>query len=70
MFSGTTVKDTWTKPRGTEIRGESWGGLGEGEEVGVKGRKLDLNNNRIKNKTTKSMVLDELFTLGRLFIFP
>ena len=32
-FSGTTIKDTWTKPRGVGIRGKS--------------RKLYLNNNKI-----------------------
>ena len=29
-FSGTTVKDTWTKPRGGGIRGGRWGWLGWG----------------------------------------
>ena len=30
MFSGTTLKDTWTKPRGGGIRGGRWGKEGEG----------------------------------------
>ena len=29
-FTGTTIKDTWTKPRGGEIRGGWWGWLGYG----------------------------------------
>ena len=31
--SGTTIKDTWTKPRGVEAReggGDGWGGRGIG----------------------------------------
>ena len=46
-FSGTTIKDTWTKPRGGGIReggGDAWG---EGGVVGGKCRKLYLNNNKI-----------------------
>ena len=27
-FSGTTIKDTWTKPRRGGIRGGKWGWLG------------------------------------------
>ena len=33
-FSGTTVKDTWTKPRGVGIRGVSRGWLGCGGNGG------------------------------------
>ena len=32
-FSGTTIKDTWTKPRGVEAReggGDGWGGVSGG----------------------------------------
>ena len=49
VFSGTTIKDTWTKPRGVES-GEG-GGDGQGGEGGERGksRKLYLNNNKIKN---------------------
>ena len=42
-FSRTTVKETWTKPRGGGIRGGRWVWLGWGE----KGKKLYLNNNKI-----------------------
>ena len=24
-FSGTTIKDTWTKPKGGRTKGEKWG---------------------------------------------
>ena len=47
-FSGTTIKDTWTKPRGSGIRGGRWGWLGLGGVVGSKCRQLYLNNNKIK----------------------
>ena len=47
-FSGTTIKDTWTKPRVGGIRGGSWGWLGWGREVGGgEGRTLYLNNDKI-----------------------
>ena len=45
-FSGTTMKDTWTKPRWGRIRGRTWGWLRLGGEVWRKGRILYLNNNR------------------------
>ena len=32
---GTTIKDTWTKPRGDGSRGERWGWLGGGEWSGI-----------------------------------
>ena len=34
-FSGTTIKDTWTKPREGGIRGGRWGWLGWGGVAGV-----------------------------------
>ena len=34
-FSGTTVKDTWTKPRQGGIRGGRWRWLGWGESGGA-----------------------------------
>ena len=27
-FSGTSIKDTWTKPKGGRIKGGKWGWLG------------------------------------------
>ena len=27
-FSGSCIKDTWTKPKGDRIQGEKWGWLG------------------------------------------
>ena len=30
-FSGTSVKDTWTKPKGGRIKSGKWGWLGWGE---------------------------------------
>ena len=33
-FSGTTIKDTWTKPRWGGIREGRWGWLGHGGVVG------------------------------------
>ena len=35
-FSGTTIKDTWTKPTGGGIRGGRWGWLGWGSGGGKK----------------------------------
>ena len=35
VFSGTTIKDTWTKPRGGGIRGGRWGWLGWREYWGT-----------------------------------
>ena len=30
-FSGTSIKDTWTKPKGGRIKGRKWGWLGWGQ---------------------------------------
>ena len=38
-FSGTNIKDTWTKPRVDGSKGGRWGGLGGGV-VGGKCRQL------------------------------
>ena len=36
-FSGTCIRDTWTKPKGGRIKGRRWGWLGwGGREVGEK----------------------------------
>ena len=44
-FTGTIIKDTWTKPRGRGVtRGGRWGRLGWGRVVRGKGRQLYLNN--------------------------
>ena len=45
-FSGTSMKDTWTKTRGGGIRDGRWGCLGWGGLVGEKWRQLYLNNNK------------------------
>ena len=45
-FSGTSIKDTWTKPKGGRIKGGDWGWLGWREVVGGKWRQLYLNNNK------------------------
>ena len=37
-FSGTCMKDTWTKPKGSRIKGGKWGWLGWGAVVGRKWR--------------------------------
>ena len=42
-FSGTTIKDTWTKPRGLEAREGCGDGWGEGGVVGDKCRQLYLS---------------------------
>ena len=52
-FSGTTIKDTWTKPRVSGIRGGRWGWLGLGEVEGEKFRQLYLNNYKIFKKEKK-----------------
>ena len=36
-FSGTTIKDTWTKPKGDKIKCRKWGCLGLGEWWGENG---------------------------------
>ena len=54
--SGTTIKDTWTKTRGSGIRGGRWGWLGSGGVVGGKGRKLYLNNNKIQKCLIKKYI--------------
>ena len=43
-FSGTSIKDIWTNPRGFGIRSGKWGWLGWGGVAGGKWRKLYLNN--------------------------
>ena len=39
-FSGTNIKDTWTKPRGVEAREGGGDGWGQGVVVGSKRRQL------------------------------
>ena len=46
MFSGTTIKDTWTKLRGWWNQGREVGMAGVGGDMGEKGRQLYLNNNK------------------------
>ena len=46
-LSGTTIKDTWTKPRGGGSRGGRWGWQGSEGVMGDKIRQLYLNNNKI-----------------------
>ena len=45
-FSGTYIKDTWTKPKRGRIKGGKWGWLGSGGVVGGKWRQLFLNNDK------------------------
>ena len=45
-FSGTYIKDTCTKPKGSMIEGGRWGWLRWEEVVGGKWRQLYLNNNK------------------------
>ena len=45
-FSGTSIKDTWTKPKGGRIKGGKWGWLGWWGVVEEKWRQLYLNNNK------------------------
>ena len=58
-FSGTTLKDTRTKPS-QDGSGEG-GGDGRGKERAVeeKCRKLYLNNNKIFKKTGKKVILQQ-----------
>ena len=46
-FSGTTIKDTWTKPKEGGSRGGRWGWLAWEGVVGGKCGQLSLNNNKI-----------------------
>ena len=52
-FSGTTIKDTWTKPEWGRIKGGKWGWLGWEGLVGRKWRQLYLNNNKKCGKKIK-----------------
>ena len=45
-FSGTTIKDTWTKPRGMESGEGGRDDWGWGQVEGGKYRQLYLNNNK------------------------
>ena len=48
VFSGTTIKDTWTKPRGrVEVREAGGFDWDKGAVFGEKCRQLLLNNNKI-----------------------
>ena len=56
-ISGTTIKDTWTKPKEGRIKGGQWGWLVWGERTGAKWRQLYLNNKVKKNlKEVKILV--------------
>ena len=55
MFTGTTIKDTWTKTRGGERKqGREVGVGGLVEKGGGKGRKLYLNSNKIQKYLIKN----------------
>ena len=51
------MKDTWTKTRAGGNRGWRWGWLGWWGGVGVKGRKLYLNNNKIQKYLIKNYLI-------------
>ena len=72
-FSGTTIKDTWTKSRGRVEVGEgggfSWGGVeGWGEKayncnwITIKNLKKDIQRNYLENKYTKQHLSRHLTT--------
>ena len=46
VFSGTYIKDTWTKPKWGRIKGGKWGWLGWVGVVGGEWKQLYLNNNK------------------------
>ena len=53
-FSGTTIKNTWTKPRGGVWKQRREVGMaGREGEVGSKCRQLQVNNNKIIFKKRK-----------------
>ena len=57
-FTGTTIKDIWTKTRGGGNRGGRWGRLGWWGVVGEKAKNYSNNNKsqkylKIKNKEIK-----------------
>ena len=52
-FSGTTIKETRTKPSRHGIWGGTWEWLVWGGEVGGKGRQLYLNSNKISKNGKK-----------------
>ena len=49
-FSGTSMRDTWTKPKRGGIKGGRWEWLGWKRVVGGKWRQAYLNNNKKKFK--------------------
>ena len=55
MFSGTSIKDTWTKPKGGKIKGGEWQCWGGGSDGG-KWRQGYLNNNKKKLKKCFSLM--------------
>ena len=59
-FSGTCIKDTWTKPKRDRIKSGKWGWLGWVGVVGRKWRQLYFNNNLKmwgKRKSVKCYVI-------------
>ena len=55
-FARTIIKDTWTITGGWIKTGEGGGeGWGAWRGLGGKGRKLYLNNNKIKKKKTRPL---------------
>ena len=66
-FTGTTIKDIWTKPRGSGNRAGRWGWLGWWGGVGGKGRKLYLNNNKIQKYLIKISKCSDDFMLYCVF---
>ena len=59
-FSGTTIKDTWTKPRGVGSR-VGRGEAGVGGVVGGKFRQLHLNNNKKVGKKQLSLLFPDSY---------
>ena len=46
-LSGTTIKNTWAKPKSGRIKGGKWGWVWQGKVVVGKWRQLYLNINNI-----------------------
>ena len=61
-FSGTCIKQPWTKPKGGRIKGGKWGWLGWGGMVAGKQRPLNLNNNK---KCEKNKSKSQLYVKNR-----
>ena len=60
-FAGTTMKDTWTKPRGVGSGEGGRDGWGRGGMVGGKCTQMYLNNNKKNPLKKKDCIFSSLY---------